>query len=403
MLRLLQGDVGSGKTIVAVLAMLQAVGSGYQAAMMVPTDLLALQQFNVLRDWLAPLGVSVGLLTGRQKASIKRANQASIESGEWSIVVGTHALFQEAVSFKCLGLLVIDEQHRFGVEQRMAFRNKGVEGDCKPHQLLMTATPIPRTLAMIMYSDFSVSTIDELPPGRQPIDTIMLCNTQRDRLIQRLASHCKKGQQAYWVCTLVEESEHFSAQAASELLDTLQLSLPGLKIGLAHGQLKSDKKEAVMSAFKLGEIDILVATTVVEVGVDVSNATLMIIDNAERLGLAQLHQLRGRVGRGSAHSYCVLLYQSPLSAVALLRLKMLRSTQNGFLIAQEDLKIRGPGEVLGVRQTGLMRFRVADLVRDEKLLPLVLQAAERILSDYPGHVDLLKHRWLQGALKYREV
>src|SRR5690606_25726313 len=353
MLRLVQGDVGSGKTLVAALAMLQAVASGCQAALMAPTEILAEQHRRNLAAWFEPLGLTVASLSGRQKVAEKRRNLALIASGEAQIVVGTHALIQDDVSFASLGLIVIDEQHRFGVQQRLSLRNaQQAEGDELPHQLIMTATPIPRTLAMSVYADLDYSVIDELPPGRTPVETVVISDQRRPQVIARVSEACRQKRQAYWVCTLIEESDVLEAQAAEATAEELREALPHLTVGLLHGRIKATEKEAIMNAFKAGEIDLLVATTVIEVGVDVPNASLMIIENPERLGLAQLHQLRGRVGRGSAASHCVLLYGSPLSRTAKARLQVMRDSNDGFVIAERDLEIRGPGEVLGTRQTG---------------------------------------------------
>ncbi len=403
MLRLVQGDVGSGKTIVSALAMLQAVENGYQAVLMAPTEILAEQHARSLTSWLEPLGISVGMLQGQQTGKVRQEALSNIANGSYQIVVGTHALFQEQVTFANLALLVIDEQHRFGVHQRLALKEKGMANGNVPHQLIMTATPIPRTLAMTAYADLDVSVIDELPPGRKPITTVLVSNQRREDIIERIRVNCREGRQAYWVCTLIEDSETLRAQAAGVICDALRASLAELKIGLVHGRLKQADKEAMMSAFKRGDLDLLVATTVIEVGVDVPNASLMVIENPERLGLAQLHQLRGRVGRGEAKSFCVLLYQSPLSKTAQQRLSVMRETQDGFVIAAEDLKMRGPGEVLGTRQTGLLKLRVADLLRDKTLLPDVKTISQKIVEDYPEHVDLLMRRWLQGMEAYAGV
>src|SRR5690606_28581259 len=349
----------SGKTLVAALAVLQAVASGSQAAVMAPTEILAEQHRINFSQWLAPLGIEVAALGGRQKAAEKREQLARIASGEAPVVIGTHALIQDSVSFARLGLIVIDEQHRFGVQQRLSLRNK--TRDYLPHQLIMTATPIPRTLAMSAYADLDCSVIDELPPGRTPVETVVVSNGRRDQVVARVSEACRQGRQAYWVCTLIEESELLEAQAAEATAETLSQALPMLRIALLHSRIKPAEKERIMQAFKTGELDLLVATTVIEVGVDVPNASLMIIENAERLGLAQWHQLRGRVGRGAAASHCVLLYAAPLSRTARERLQVMRDSNDGFVIAERDLEIRGPGEVLGTRQTGELQFRVADL------------------------------------------
>jgi ATP-dependent DNA helicase RecG len=365
MQRLVQGDVGSGKTVVAALAALQAVQSGYQAAVMAPTELLAEQHYRNFCQWLEPLGIELAWLTGRLRAKARQEMLSAIESGTAAVAVGTHALFQQEVSFARLGLVIVDEQHRFGVHQRLALREKGVQDGVHPHQLIMTATPIPRTLAMTAYADLDLSVIDELPPGRTPVETVAISEERRDEVIARVAAACAEGRQAYWVCTLIEESESLQCQAAEDTEALLCELLPHLRIALVHGRMKSADKEAVMGAFKAGELDLLVATTVIEVGVDVPNASLMIIENAERLGLAQLHQLRGRVGRGSARSSCVLMYHPPLSQLARERLAVMRETNDGFVIARKDLEIRGPGEVLGTRQTGMLQLRIADLQRDQ--------------------------------------
>jgi len=403
MQRLVQGDVGSGKTVVAALAALQAVGSGYQAAVMAPTELLAEQHYRNFQQWLEPLGIEVAWLTGRLKAKPRREMLAVVEEGTAAVVVGTHALFQEEVNFARLGLIIIDEQHRFGVHQRLALREKGVQDGVHPHQLIMTATPIPRTLAMTAYADLDLSVIDELPPGRTPVETVAISESRRDEVIARVAAACDEGRQAYWVCTLIEESESLQAQAAEETETLLQELLPQLRIGLVHGRLKAPEKEALMAAFKAGELDLLVATTVIEVGVDVPNASLMIIENAERLGLAQLHQLRGRVGRGSTRSSCVLMYHAPLSKLARERLAVMRETNDGFVIARKDLEIRGPGEVLGTRQTGMLQLKIADLQRDQALLPAVAQAAEQLLRDQPHSAAQLIERWLANRSQYGTV
>lgn len=401
MMRLLQGDVGAGKTVVAMIAMLQVVEAGYQAALMAPTEILAAQHVNTLQTWLEPLGIRVGLLISKLKASEKKAILADIESGQISIVIGTHALIQKTVQFQQLGLIVIDEQHRFGVEQRKSLQQK--HHDLQPHQLIMTATPIPRTLAMTSYADLDVSKLDELPPGREPVTTILINQQRRDDITNRITHVCQKGQQVYWVCTLIEESEALTCQAAEEATKYLQQQLPNLKVGLVHGQLKSSKKQEIMDQFVAGTIEILVATTVIEVGVNVPNASLMVIENPERLGLAQLHQLRGRVGRGNAQSFCVLLYQTPLSNMARARLETMRETNDGFLIAEKDLELRGPGEVLGTRQTGEMQFRLANLGRDQHLLPDIQTAADELLQKHPGIVKQIIQRWIGSRLSLGKI
>lgn len=409
MLRLVQGDVGSGKTVVAALAALAAVASGQQAAIMAPTEILAEQHRLNFGKWLEPLGIRVGWLTGKLKATERRAQLAAIASGEAQLVVGTHALFQETVAFARLGLIIIDEQHRFGVHQRLTLSEKGVAPGShptavrRPHQLVMTATPIPRTLAMSAYADLDCSVIDELPPGRTPITTVVISDQRREDIIERVRLACEQGRQAYWVCTLIEESEALEAQAAEATAANLIEALPHLRIGLIHGRLKPAEKEAVMAAFKTNALDVLVATTVIEVGVDVPNASLMIIENPERLGLAQLHQLRGRVGRGAAASHCVLLYGSPLSQNGRERLRVMRESSDGFFIAEQDLQLRGPGEVLGTRQTGEMQFKIADLQRDAHLLTAVKSAALLLMSDYPQVCADIVERWLGQNQRYLQV
>ena len=399
MLRLIQGDVGSGKTVVAFSACLMAVNSGRQAAVMAPTEILAEQHYQNFLIWGAELDLKIAWLSGKTKVKQRREMLEIIRNGEADIVVGTHALFQDDVEFNKLSMVVIDEQHRFGVHQRLALKNKGVSA----HQLIMTATPIPRTLAMTAYGDLDVSVIDELPPGRTPVKTVVLPEARRPDVIQRVRAAIAEGRQVYWVCTLVEESEVLQCQAAEDTQTLLQEQMPEFQIGLVHGRMKPIEKETVMQQFKNKGLQLLVATTVIEVGVDVPNASLMIIENAERLGLSQLHQLRGRVGRGSTASSCLLMYSNPLSKTAKKRLAIMRETNSGFDIAEEDLKIRGPGEVLGTRQTGLMQFRIADIIRDENLIPLVHQSAEIILKKYPEIVDPLIRRWLSGSERYAEV
>ncbi|MGN6150580.1 MAG: ATP-dependent DNA helicase RecG [Lysobacteraceae bacterium] len=400
MLRLVQGDVGSGKTVVAAMAALLAVREGRQAALMAPTELLAEQHLANLRAWLEPLGVRVTWLAGKVGGKARTAVLAEIADGTAQMVVGTHALMQEGVVFHDLALAIVDEQHRFGVHQRLALRDKGDRGDCVPHQLVMTATPIPRTLAMAAYADLDVSAIDELPPGRTPVQTVVLSAERRPELIERIRAACREGRQAYWVCTLIDDSDEVVAQAAQSTYDTLVRQMPGLRIALVHGRMKPAEKQRTMAAFKAGELQLLVATTVIEVGVDVPNASLMIVENAERLGLAQLHQLRGRVGRGSAASSCVLLYQTPLSRMAKQRLETMRETNDGFVIAEKDLELRGPGELLGTRQTGLAAFRIADLGRDAALLPTVQRIADALLRAAPDVADRIMQRWVGGAARY---
>ncbi len=403
MLRLLQGDVGSGKTVVAAAAALRAVEIGAQAALMAPTELLAEQHYRNFRDWLEPLGVEVAWLTGRLTGRARRTLLERLASGAVHVAVGTHALFQDAVVFTELALAIVDEQHRFGVHQRLALREKGRQGGRCPHQLIMTATPIPRTLAMSAYADLDTSIIDELPPGRLPVKTVVVPDSRRDEVSERIRQACRAGRQAYWVCPLIEESEALQCQAAVVTAERLMMLLPELRIGLVHGRLPANTKEVMMAAFKAGDLDLLVATTVIEVGVDVPNASLMIIENAERLGLAQLHQLRGRVGRGATESSCVLLYRPPLSQVAHARLSVLRECHDGFEIARRDLELRGPGEVLGTRQTGEQTLRVADLLRDQDLLNAVRHTADELLRDHPEIVDPLIRRWIGGGARYGEV
>jgi ATP-dependent DNA helicase RecG len=400
MLRLVQGDVGSGKTVVAALAAMLAVEAGKQVALAAPTELLAEQHLANLRGWLEPLGVRVAWLAGKVTGKARTTVLADVASGQAQVVVGTHALMQEAVTFRDLGLAIVDEQHRFGVHQRLALRDKGADRDRVPHQLVMTATPIPRTLAMAAYADLDVSAIDELPPGRTPVQTVALSAERRPELVERIRAACAEGRQAYWVCTLIDDSDEVVAQAAQTTFDTLSASLPELRIALVHGRMKAADKQATMRRFKQGEIDLLVATTVIEVGVDVPNASLMIIENAERLGLAQLHQLRGRVGRGATASSCVLMYQPPLSMMAKHRLATMRQTNDGFVIAEKDLELRGPGELLGTRQTGLAAFRVADLARDAGLLPQVHALAEQLLAEDEATADRVIARWVGGAARY---
>ncbi|MEZ5461397.1 ATP-dependent DNA helicase RecG [Dokdonella sp.] len=399
MLRLVQGDVGSGKTIVAAWAALAAIESGYQVALMAPTELLAEQHLRNLTAWLQPLGITPVWLAGKVQGKARASAMAAL-AADAQIVVGTHALMQQAVGFRNLGLVIIDEQHRFGVHQRLALRDKGREGGNVPHQLVLTATPIPRTLAMTAYADLDVSVIDELPPGRTPVTTVALSVSRRDEVVERIRLACAEGRQVYWVCTLIEETGQLEAQAAEVAYAELAEQLQGMPIGLVHGRLKASEKQSVMDAFRSGKIALLVATTVIEVGVDVPNASLMVIENAERLGLAQLHQLRGRVGRGSQASTCVLLYQSPLSQLARERLTAMRETNDGFVIAEKDLELRGPGEMLGTRQTGRLEFRVADLARDAALLPKVHQIGETLLAQHPQRCERLIARWIGSASEF---
>ncbi len=402
MLRLVQGDVGSGKTVVAAMAALQALAAGAQVALMAPTEILAEQHFQNFSNWLAPLNVELAWLSGKVKGKARDKALEAVQSGTAGVVIGTHALFQDDVVFKRLALVIVDEQHRFGVHQRLALREKGVGGSLAPHQLIMTATPIPRTLAMSAYADLDTSVIDELPPGRKPIETVVVPDSRRDDVVERVRQACRAGRQAYWVCTLIEESEALQCQAAEVTAQELAEHLPDLKVGLVHGRLKARDKAAVMEQFKSGELDLLVATTVIEVGVDVPNASLIIIENPERLGLAQLHQLRGRVGRGEQASFCVLMYHPPLSANGKARLQALRDSQDGFVIAEKDLEIRGPGEVLGTRQTGMMQFRLADFERDKGWIEPVREMAPALMSNDRAVAALIQ-RWLGENIRYGEV
>ena len=402
MLRLVQGDVGSGKTLVAARAALDTIAAGYQVAFMAPTELLAEQHFATLDAWLTPLDQSVAWLSGRTKGQARQQVLQALASGEAPLVVGTHALFQDDVHFHRLGLVIVDEQHRFGVHQRLSLADKGV-GDEHPHQLALTATPIPRSLAMVAYGDLDCSIIDELPPGRQPVTTTLMDQTRRDAVIRRVGAACQEGRQAYWVCTAIEESDALEIEAAEATLEQLCQTLPDLHIGLVHGKLKPAEKAAVMAAFKVGELQLLVATTVIEVGVDVPNASLMIIDNAERLGLAQLHQLRGRVGRGAVDSHCLLLYRQPLSDTAQQRLKVMQESHDGFVIAEADLEIRGPGELLGTRQTGLAAFRIALLPEHEPLLIEAQDIAARLYAHDPGRAEALMQRWAGARADFARV
>ncbi len=401
MMRLVQGDVGSGKTVVAALAALYVIESGYQVALMAPTELLAEQHYKNFMHWFAALSIPIARLTGKMKGKARKELLSGIEQGAYPMIVGTHALFQDDVHYDALGLVVIDEQHRFGVHQRLALKQKGTRG--VPHQLVMTATPIPRTLAMTAFADLDVSVIDELPPGRTPVTTVVISDARREEVMLRVEEACKNGRQAYWVCTLIEESESLQCQAAEDTATELALRLRELRIGLVHGRLSSADKEQVMQQFKQGNLDLLVATTVIEVGVDVPNASLMIIENPERLGLSQLHQLRGRVGRGSVESHCLLMYHPPLSQQGQQRLAVMRETNDGFIVAQKDLELRGPGEVLGTRQTGEMQLRIADLLRDQSLLPKAQQDAELMIQDYPRQAGALVSRWIGEKVNYADV
>ncbi|MDG4811543.1 ATP-dependent DNA helicase RecG [Hydrogenovibrio sp. 3SP14C1] len=403
MQRLVQGDVGSGKTIIAALAALQVADAGYQVAIMAPTEILAEQHKNHFLEWLEPLNISVAWLNGQMKAAEKRDMLQKTASGKAKVIIGTHALFQDSVTLHHLGLVIIDEQHRFGVHQRLALHDKGMQNESHPHQLIMTATPIPRTLAMTAYGDLDLSIIDELPPGRQPIETAVLNNSKRFDVMTHLYAQCKQGVQAYWVCPLIEESELLHAQAAEVTAQQFMDHWPDLRVGLIHGRLKADEKTERMRAFKNHDLDLLVATTVIEVGVNVPNASLMIIENAERLGLAQLHQLRGRVGRGSKKSHCVLLYQAPLGETSKARLNIMRESNDGFKIAEEDLKIRGPGEILGTRQTGGLHFRIADLKRDQEMIPVIKHCAETLAKEHPEVADALNERWVGEKMDYKHA
>ncbi|QLB15753.1 ATP-dependent DNA helicase RecG [Mannheimia granulomatis] len=401
MMRLVQGDVGSGKTLVAALAALLAIDNDKQVALMAPTEILAEQHANNFSNWLNPFGIEVGWLAGKVKGKARTDQLEAIKNGDVQMIIGTHALFQENVEFHNLALVIIDEQHRFGVHQRLTLREKGAKENVYPHQLIMTATPIPRTLAMTVYADLDTSIIDELPPGRTPITTVVISEDRRAEIVQRVYQACKKeNRQAYWVCTLIDESEVLEAQAAAAIAEDLQRALPDLRIGLVHGRMKPQEKQAIMASFKASELDLLVATTVIEVGVDVPNASLMIIENSERLGLAQLHQLRGRVGRGATASHCVLMYKPPLGKISSKRLQVMRDSQDGFFIAEKDLEIRGTGEILGTKQTGMAEFKVADLMRDRKMIPLVQHYAKQIISENPPLAQALIKRWLDNKAEY---
>ena len=401
MMRLVQGDVGSGKTLVAALAALTSIDNGKQVALMAPTEILAEQHANNFANWLRPFGIEVGWLAGKVKGKARNAQLEAIKNGDVQMIIGTHALFQESVEFHDLALIIIDEQHRFGVHQRLTLREKGAKADHYPHQLIMTATPIPRTLAMTVYADLDTSIIDELPPGRTPIKTVVISEDRRPEIVQRVYQACKnEKRQAYWVCTLIDESEVLEAQAAAAIAEDLQRALPDLRIGLVHGRMKPQEKQEIMAEFKAANIDLLVATTVIEVGVDVPNASLMIIENSERLGLAQLHQLRGRVGRGATASHCVLMYKPPLGKISSKRLQVMRDSQDGFYIAEKDLEIRGTGEILGTKQTGSAEFKVANLMRDRKMIPLVQRYAKQIIVENPPLAEALIKRWLNEKAEY---
>lgn len=403
MLRLVQGDVGSGKTLVAVLAALSVIEAGLQVAFMVPTEILAEQHYANIRKWFSSLGISVACLTAKLTTKEKTQLKEQIANDKIKMVIGTHALFQDDVQFHKLGLVIIDEQHKFGVAQRLALQKKGVQDTYTPHQLILTATPIPRTLAMTFYADLDYAVIDELPPGRKPITTLVVNEKRRSEVLERIVNICGQGQQVYWVCTLIAESEVIDSKPAEIAFQELQEQLPQLKIALIHAKMPAQDKEQIMAAFKAGEINLLVATTVIEVGVDVPNASLMVIENPERLGLAQLHQLRGRVGRGANQSYCLLLYKAPLGQKAMQRLQFMRDSQDGFAIAEFDLQLRGPGEVFGTRQSGLATLRIADLMRDKDLLPKVNVAAETVLKNHPEIVQPLLQRWIREQLEYAVV
>ena len=401
MMRLVQGDVGSGKTLVAALAALTAIDNGKQVALMAPTEILAEQHANNFANWLRPFGIEVGWLAGKVKGKARNAQLEAIKNGDVQMIIGTHALFQESVEFHDLALIIIDEQHRFGVHQRLTLREKGAKADHYPHQLIMTATPIPRTLAMTVYADLDTSIIDELPPGRTPIKTVAISEDRRPEIVQRVYQACKnEKRQAYWVCTLIDESEVLEAQAAAAIAEDLQRALPDLRISLVHGRMKPQEKQEIMAEFKAANIDLLVATTVIEVGVDVPNASLIIIENSERLGLAQLHQLRGRVGRGATASHCVLMYKPPLGKISSKRLQVMRDSQDGFYIAEKDLEIRGTGEILGTKQTGSAEFKVANLMRDRKMIPLVQRYAKQIIVENPPLAEALIKRWLNEKAEY---
>ena len=402
MQRLVQGDVGSGKTVVAGVSICHAIASGFQVAVMAPTELLAEQHYYSFSKWLEPLKVNLCWLSGSVNAASRKQTLAQLACGEAQVVIGTHALFQTEVVYRKLGLVVVDEQHRFGVNQRLALIEKGALGGIVPHQLAMTATPIPRTMAMIFYADMDVSSIDELPPGRKPVETILISDERRQHLVERVLNACRGGRQTYWVCPLIDESDVIEAQAATEIAAELSTALEQLSVGLIHGKMTNEQKNTVMRDFRDHKIDVLVATTVIEVGVDVPNASLMIIENPERLGLSQLHQLRGRVGRGEIHSCCVLMYHSPLSEMAKKRLTIMRETSDGFKISKFDLELRGPGELFGTRQTGLQQLKIANLVRDRELIPQVEQTGKSIDQSHKL-VDGLINRWVKHAERYADV
>ena len=403
MQRLVQGDVGCGKTMIAVYSAFYAASEGLQVVIMAPTEILAEQHLNNIQPLASQLGLETVCLTGKIKGNRRADILEKIQSGQAQIIIGTHAVFQDEVNFDRLAYIVVDEQHRFGVTQRLTLLNKGVRNGLYPHQLIMSATPIPRSLAMSIYADLDCSIVDEMPPGRSPVNSVVLPDERRDDILSRIRKACREGRQAYWVCPLIDESEVLQCQAAVETATILSAALPDLRIGLIHGRLKPDEKVIVMKQYKQNNLDILVATTVIEVGVDVPNASLMVIENSERLGLSQLHQLRGRIGRGSQESSCIFLYKAPLSKVAHKRLSIMRNTNDGFEIAREDLALRGPGEVFGTQQSGLMQFKIADLPRDEYLLPKVRKAAEQLLHEHPVAVQSLIERWVGQSARYWEA
>ena len=402
-LRLIQGDVGSGKTVIAALASVHSFENNLQTALMAPTELLAEQHFINMSNWLAPLGIKTAWLSGRVTGKKRVEELARILAGDAAVIIGTHALFQKDVQFRNLGLVIVDEQHRFGVHQRLALRAKGSAGSISPHQLVMTATPIPRTLSMSIYADMDVSVINELPPGRTPVTTTVMSDEKRDSVISRVADACTEGRQVYWVCTLIEESEALQCQAAEVTEKELEKLLPNVRVGLVHGRMAPTVKTDIMNQFKSRQLDLLVATTVIEVGVDVPNASLMVIENSERLGLAQLHQLRGRIGRGTTDSLCVLLYRKPLGNLSKERLEVMRQSNDGFFIAERDLEIRGPGELLGARQSGTMQFRIADLLRDQEMLPMVREASLTMMNDHRDKASILVNRWIKDPDKLGQV
>jgi len=403
MMRLVQGDVGCGKTVVAAAAALSAIAAGHQAAIMAPTELLAEQHRRSFSNWFEPMGIHVTWLSGTMRTKARREAERAIASGHGQLVVGTHALFQDNVRYHSLALIIVDEQHRFGVHQRLRLMDKGTRRQRRPHQLVMTATPIPRTLTMTMYADLDTSIIRELPPGRRPVQTVALPDRRRGEVVARVREACLSGCRAYWVCPLIEDSDVLDYQAAETTHASLTEALPDIRVGLIHGRMQANEKEKAMKAFARGDIKVLVATTVIEVGVDVPEATLMIIENSERMGLSQLHQLRGRVGRGDAASTCVLLYHSPISALARRRLSAMRETTDGFELAQKDLELRGPGEILGTRQTGLMHLRIADLIRDADLAPMVGRIGRELLDQAPEAADQLIRRWIGAGREYGKV